>query len=159
MKLKKSDIKRLVEDTVRDFMSANDIDKLKPQEQEPKSYVRTGKKITADKEGTLGNLAKRMLSHDGAELKRIGSLQDVKEYIYNEVMKLDGTSDAQKKGFLKGRNGRPGILGARDFNQVLFYLSNVMLGADENGVLKNRLEESDIERIVKKVINECLYNF
>ena len=34
-----------------------------------------------------------------------------------------------------------------------------MLGADGNGVLKNRLEESDIERIVKKVINECLYNF
>ena len=49
MKLKKSDIKRLVEDTVRDFMSANDIDKLKQPEQDPKSYVRTGKKITADK--------------------------------------------------------------------------------------------------------------
>ena len=96
MKLKKSDIKILVEDTVRDFMSKNDIDKL--NQQTPKSYVRTDKKITADKEGTLGNLAKRLLSNDGAELKRIGSLQDIKEYIYNEVTNLKGTSDVQKKG-------------------------------------------------------------
>lgn len=157
MKLKKSDIKRLVEDTVRDFMSKNDIDKL--DQQTPKSYVRTGKKITADKEGTLGNLAKRLLSHDGAELKRIGGLQDVKEYIYNEVMNLKGTSDVQKKGFLNGRNGRPGILADRDLNQLMFFLSHVMLGADGNGVLRNHLEESDIEKIVKNVINECLYNF
>lgn len=153
MKLKKSDIKRLVEDTVRDFMSKNDIDKL--NQQTPKSYVRTDKKITADKEGTLGNLAKRLLSNDGAELKRIGSLQDIKEYIYNEVTNLKGTSDVQKKGFL---NGRPGILAARDLNQLMFFLSHVMLGADGNGVLRNRLEESDIEKIVKNVINECLYN-